>query len=520
MSRKAMSFFHHDGLVPAFRQAEGWAGYDGRIATLPDIVAALMSTNPTDGEWSSYYTTLSAEYVGLNRDGNRKIVIAHGIGPMADLGGIKKAYSWQYKKKAGPGGRITQEEFWDLLDGKYGKVAVVDFDEYIQFRQYPFIAVELASEAKVNPLLKARLGPQTEDYIEKIAEYARRYYRQKAGLKSNKCYATAHDEPGYMQILRRHFDSDLSEETWCSAESTTRFMKKVRVDGADYCRSWGYLLPREMSRLRVARFKYNWPIDDIEQAMRICAGADDYDPIVVKTANSTNCLYGYKPRDSVDWKWNLEEGYAFAHLLVLDGLSLVSRGNILPDMYVCVDCHEWTDGVRFVGIPADRHTEDGVDCGPDVCELLTKYWKQCGQSVVCPSKKTHIYALMDLGDECFTMVPKIGETCDTHIAEYRVVEKSPVGELMTFRTRMAGASDRYFRFSTREVRKLAPSGANAYQFVGEPRVADDFGPTHFAAEIQFYQVVVDETMRLMTPKELAHDTTKLMELLDLEAESS
>src|SRR3989344_1320951 len=122
----AMAFYHPDGLVAAWKQASRFAGDEGRIATLPDIIDARLATKPGSVPWERYFTTRSAEYVGKSRGGNRIIVVAHGVGPMATLDGVIETYKWHYsdKNRDRRGGRITEEEFHNLESGRYGPVAV------------------------------------------------------------------------------------------------------------------------------------------------------------------------------------------------------------------------------------------------------------------------------------------------------------------------------------------------------------------------------------------------------------
>ena len=140
----AMAFYHRDGLTAAWQQAMMFAEKDGRIATMPDIVAARLQAKPSASVWDKYYTTLTAEYVGYSRGGNLVLVVAHGIGPMATLEGIQKAYSWQYNDKSRNrrGGRITEKEFLDLVDGSKRRHYRVSCTERLRY----CTGVEIANE--------------------------------------------------------------------------------------------------------------------------------------------------------------------------------------------------------------------------------------------------------------------------------------------------------------------------------------------------------------------------------------
>ncbi|HPS21611.1 MAG TPA: hypothetical protein PLO44_02280 [Candidatus Paceibacterota bacterium] len=186
----AMAFYHQDGLPAAWKQAMEFAGKHGRIATMPDIVSFRIKTKPGDEPWETYYTSLTAEYVGYTKHGNKIIIVAHGIGPMSNLQGIQEAYSWEYKDKSRDhrGGRITQSEFWDLESGKYGDVEIIDFNEYFSLYKYPFIQTLRASEAITDPVLRARFGPQIEQYVQIHVDAARAWHREKAGINPENKY--------------------------------------------------------------------------------------------------------------------------------------------------------------------------------------------------------------------------------------------------------------------------------------------------------------------------------------------
>lgn len=169
---KVVGFYHSDGLVPAWNLAKKFAGEEGRIATLPDIIEIRLNNKPNDISWGNWFTTNTAEYFGIGKDGKKKIIVAHGVGPMSTLKGALKAYGYEYKDKTrhNNGGRITQEEFWKLESGQYGPVSVLDFDQVMfDFAifgvQYPFIESLDYEQCYWNSLLCARLGPKAKAYI-------------------------------------------------------------------------------------------------------------------------------------------------------------------------------------------------------------------------------------------------------------------------------------------------------------------------------------------------------------------
>lgn len=181
-----MAFYHEEGIVPSWNAAMQYAA-DGHVATMPEIIAARLATNPGDAAWETSCLTTSAEYYGVGADGRKKLIIAHGVGPMSTLEGITRAYSWQYEDNSGHrhGGRISAEEFLKLESGHYAapqifdwstlpssNVQVVDMEAYSQSQNDAFYRWESLATAHFDRLLWARLGPQTSDYLSMHGEHA------------------------------------------------------------------------------------------------------------------------------------------------------------------------------------------------------------------------------------------------------------------------------------------------------------------------------------------------------------
>lgn len=182
---RVLGFYHENGIIPAWKLASDFAGKDGRIGTLLDVVNARIEHDYTKEVWNTYYTTLSAEYVGYGKNGNLILIVAHGIGPMSSIEGIKKAYSHCYKdtERIKKGGRISQEEFLDLEAGKYGKVAIVDLKEYINSRQHPFIAAIPEQMEELDPVVRARLGDRCNEYITRCRSNSTKWIENKGEME-------------------------------------------------------------------------------------------------------------------------------------------------------------------------------------------------------------------------------------------------------------------------------------------------------------------------------------------------
>lgn len=445
-----MAFYHGDGLVAAWHQAKQFAGEKGRIATMPDIVAARLESKPGEEPWETYYTTTTAEYYGITKDGNRILIVAHGIGPMATLEGIRKAYGWQYndKTRAKDGGRITQQEFNDLESGKYGEVQIVDFNPYCYRYQYPFLQVLKLSQALTDPVLKARLGSQAEEYILAHAAHARAWHCQQTGFDPlNKFGYAAEDYACYMDRRRQqHF-----------------------IDSLAYS-----------------------------------------DPYIIKLEGPSNCSYTCKPAGD---HRRIEKGYAVAHLISTGGLcNLHHEGN--ESLTNDVGCYGWYDGVRLVGIKAGASVRTGIKKGPDAYMLLREHWQKLLRPVFPPDIPSAIgfRALVQIGKQWFTQYPKIGERMDTWEPEHVVTSMEKIGEPALFRTTVGGYHG-FFKYGTNEVEAIAPPNANAYCTVSDPQIEWNGGnPTHHTIMVQFYRIEADTTKRLMRAEILSRDFEKMMKL--------
>lgn len=417
-----MGFFHVDGFVPAWKQATKFMGKDGRLGTLPDVIEARLATQPGEVPWEKYFTTLSAEYLGLSRGGTKILIVAHGIGPMSTLDGILKAYSHEFKDKERNrrGGRITREAFLDLESGKFGNVEIVEFDPLMKRYAYPFLEHLKASQAINEPLLLARFGPRGREYINRHMRVAREY----------------HEEEGHGEVLN---------------------------------------------------------------------------PYILQMGGASNCSYRFFDRQC-------DGDSAFAHLLSIGQLvnSHLSGPEYprYPNLTCDVNCHEWWNGVRLLGIRKGAKL-NSVHGGADAYGLLRTFWKQ----LMVPSRESvdlGMPHLIPVGDQWFTDYPKKGASMDNWEPQFRVTSKQDVGTPVTFRTAIGGYHG-FFKYDVREIQVIAPAGASAYSFTDEPEcVWEDGDPKFHIRTVQFHQVTVDLSQRLMRVSELVANYDLLMSLVGQE----
>lgn len=427
-SQSAMAFYHEDGLVPAWKHAAKFVGPSGRIGTMLDVVDARIASGINDFPWNTFFTTVSAEYFGYSRSGKRILIVAHGIGPMSTLDGILKAYSFEYKDKSrnNRGGRISQEEFWALEDGKYGEVSIVEFDPLVARYDYAF--GEYLSEilAWKEPLMHARLGPRCKEYLRHHGDMAREYH------------------------LKEH-------------------RQKILL------------------------------------------------PYILEMSAASNCPYtvggfGKFPRSYP----LLDRGEgAIAHLLSTGCLSNVHHRSCydVPSLANDIGCHEWNNGVRLLGVRGGR--VEHVHSGPDARDLLEKHWRKLLRPVQAPFPGTLGFRqLMQLPDKTwFTQYERKGESMATGEPEFLVTEMTPTGKPKPFTTTIGGYHG-FVRYATKEVERIKPAGANAYDVPGEFSIVSTNGsPTHHRADVQFYRIKADTTQRLMRGVELRNNFDLQMELL-------
>ena len=118
--RPLMSAGNRD-IETAWKYALRYAGEEGHIATLPEIIEARELAHksfygnhhgemgrdevPLMRAWNQAYASASGEYVGTGADHRQKIIVAHGVGPLSTLDGITEAYDHDLQEN--PGGVIS-----------------------------------------------------------------------------------------------------------------------------------------------------------------------------------------------------------------------------------------------------------------------------------------------------------------------------------------------------------------------------------------------------------------------------
>lgn len=445
-----LTFFHDKGFVAAFNQASRYAGKNGKVATMPDIIDARLASELGTPAWESYFTTMSAEYVGFTKGGNQLLIVAHGVGPMSTIDGILEAYSYEFKDttRSKHGGRISRKEFLKLESGAYGDVSIVDLQEYLDlYYQYPFIQALRASEAMIDPVLRARFGPRVEEYVQLHAERAREWHAEQYGVTPENRYELPHHD--------------------------------------EFCGR---------------RRKLHWEL-----------AQNGSDPFIVEVKHPSQCYY---PLLNKILKGSTQ---AAAHLLSLGRLChmshTVDEDNGTRQGYESLvfdsDCAGWNDAVRLAA--SKTKSFDGLKDGAEnLEEIIAENWQQFMQPTKLKSADG-FYLLREFAGQTFTDVPKKGHSMNTAQPEFLVTSKEEIDcGTPVLRTKIGGYH-MFVRYSTKEVLRLAPPGANAYT-TGEFAIECDSegNPSHHVAEIQFYKVEIDHTKRLMTEDQLRSNYPLMM----------
>jgi hypothetical protein len=414
----AMRFSHENGMVPAWNLASDFSGQNGRIATLPDIADARIENDYMKPVWNTFYTTLSAEYVGIGKNGRLLLIVAHGIGPMSTIEGIQKAYSYSYKDvdRQKRGGRISQEEFLNLEAEMYGEVAIVDLEDYMQSYQYPFMQTLPEDSEELDSVVRARFGIRYAEYI-----------------------------------------------------------ARCRLNSAMWIND-----PREGNDRRKNL-----------QTLTVEAGDISY--------------FHEKP----------EEGLAFAHLLSVGGLSNVHHEHGISLMHD-VTCHDWTDGTALAGI---RETEKITNVHPGFNYRRAVKNPNSRKALMVKTDKVHslnkMSTLSKIDDKVwFTQTQKIGVNMDTGILLYPVSSIVPIGESVTFRTKISGYQ-MFVRYGLSEVRSVAPENANAYCYINAEIIWENKNPEYHEIQVQFYRIEADTSERIMREDEITRDANLLESIVNL-----
>ncbi|MEI6731758.1 MAG: hypothetical protein WCK90_03700 [archaeon] len=161
---KGTLFWRRD-IVPAYKLASAFAGKEGRVATMPDVIRAKAYADDQDPVWTNYITTTSGEFYGKSAGGVPIVVVAHGIDGILQDEGIMKRSMKNLRENNNI--QLTSGEFRKLENGEYGPTQVVEHSTVIGMREFPNSVLSYCDAMMNDTLLIARLGPTYAEFLDK-----------------------------------------------------------------------------------------------------------------------------------------------------------------------------------------------------------------------------------------------------------------------------------------------------------------------------------------------------------------
>jgi hypothetical protein len=123
------------------RRALRYAGQEGYVASMPELIHARTASDFDNVLWNAWYNSYSEECVVTSPRGNHVVITIHGGGIYSTPERFEKMYyaSTDHRNELGFTGqfaaKISQREARDLLDGKMPDGAEIPIYDYEDFRQ-------------------------------------------------------------------------------------------------------------------------------------------------------------------------------------------------------------------------------------------------------------------------------------------------------------------------------------------------------------------------------------------------
>lgn len=171
--------FYDGNIANAFRKAKNFAGKEGFVATLPDLVHGRIVAPAQDEIWTNWFTPNTEELVGTTAQGNNVFVVNHDIVVLTPEV-LEEALKDKDKRTQEWAARITNKQLHHLFEIK----PVYSFDELkkqtVLPRSYAVVidfdvAKKTVSDYQdtdrlpENPIFVARAGTveQATEYVKK-----------------------------------------------------------------------------------------------------------------------------------------------------------------------------------------------------------------------------------------------------------------------------------------------------------------------------------------------------------------
>jgi len=126
-------------LPNALRRALEYAGEDGFVASMPQLLRARASAGYDNIIWNTWFTSNSEESVVKTARGQRVVVAVHGGGIFASPERFERTYRASVDRSSAVGftgqyaAKITEREVHDLLEGKLPdgtEIPIYPFEEF------------------------------------------------------------------------------------------------------------------------------------------------------------------------------------------------------------------------------------------------------------------------------------------------------------------------------------------------------------------------------------------------------
>jgi hypothetical protein len=155
--------FFEPHIPSALQRALDYAGDDGFVASMPQLLHARANAPYDNIIWNTWFTSNSEESVVTTKQGNRVVVAVHGGGIFARPARFERSYHADLDRSISEGitgqtaAKISEQEGHDLLQGRLSdgaEIPVYPFDEFkrgikdLPMRYGVILDFELARKAK------------------------------------------------------------------------------------------------------------------------------------------------------------------------------------------------------------------------------------------------------------------------------------------------------------------------------------------------------------------------------------
>lgn len=123
----------------ALRRAQEYAGDDGFVASMPQLLHARANADYNNIIWNTWFTSNSEESVVTTPQGNRVVVVIHGGGIYGTPERFERLYRASVERSSSEGftgqyaGKISAREARDVLEGMLpngSEIPIFPFDEF------------------------------------------------------------------------------------------------------------------------------------------------------------------------------------------------------------------------------------------------------------------------------------------------------------------------------------------------------------------------------------------------------